>query len=50
MVSTSIVRARIDEKLKNEATKVLSEFGLSVSDVVRMALTRVVKTGAAPLN
>ena len=50
MASTSFVRARIDEKLKNEATKVLAEFGLSVSDVVRMTLTRVAKTGALPLE
>ncbi len=50
MGSTSVVRVRIDERLKNEAAKVLAEFGLSVSDVVRMALARVVKTGAVPLE
>lgn len=50
MASTAFVRARIDETLKDEATAVLAEFGLTVSDVVRMALTRVAKDGAVPLE
>ena len=50
MASTSFVRARIDETLKNEASAVLAELGLSVSDVVRMVLTRVAKEGALPLE
>jgi DNA-damage-inducible protein J len=47
---TAFVRARIDEKLKNEASEVLAEFGLTVSDIVRMTLTRVAKDGAIPLE
>ncbi|HUB85609.1 MAG TPA: type II toxin-antitoxin system RelB/DinJ family antitoxin, partial [Rhizomicrobium sp.] len=39
MASTAFVRARIDEKLRDEASEVLAEFGLTVSDVVRMTLT-----------
>jgi DNA-damage-inducible protein J len=50
MASTGFVRARIDETLKDEATAVLAEFGLTVSDVVRMTLTRVAKDGAVPLE
>jgi DNA-damage-inducible protein J len=50
MGSTAFVRARIDEKLKDEATEVLAEFGLTVSDVVRMTLTRVAKDRAVPLE
>ena len=50
MASTAFVRARIDEKLKAEASEVLAEFGLTVSDVVRMTLTRVAKDGAVPLE
>ena len=50
MASTAFVRARIDETLKNEATAVLEEFGLTVSDVVRMTLTRIAKDGAVPLE
>jgi DNA-damage-inducible protein J len=50
MTSTGFVRARIDEKLKNEASEVLAEFGLTVSDVIRMTLTRVAKDRAVPLE
>jgi DNA-damage-inducible protein J len=50
MATTAFVRARIDEKLKDEASAVLAEFGLTVSDVVRMTLTRVAKDGAVPLE
>src|SRR4051812_22354084 len=50
MGSTAFVRARIDEKLKDEASEVLAEFGLTVSDIVRMTLTRVAKDRAVPLE
>ena len=50
MAATTFVRARIDEKLKNDASLVLAEFGLTVSDIVRMTLTRVAKDGAIPLE
>jgi len=49
-MASAFVRARIDEKLKNEASEVLAEFGLTVSDVVRMTLTRVAKDHAVPLE
>lgn len=50
MPSTAFVRARIDGKLKDEASEVLAEFGLTVSDIVRMTLTRVAKDRAVPLE
>jgi DNA-damage-inducible protein J len=50
MASTAFVRARIDEKLRDEASEVLAEFGLTVSDVVRMTLTRVAKDRSVPLE
>lgn len=50
MASTAFVRARIDEDLKDKATAVLAEFGLTVSDIVRMTLTRVAKDHAVPLE
>jgi DNA-damage-inducible protein J len=50
MASTAFVRAGIDERLKDEATEVLAEFGLTVSGVVRMTLTRVARDGAIPLE
>ena len=49
-MTSAFVRARIDEKLKDEASEVLAEFGLTVSDVVRMTLTRVAKDRAVPLE
>ena len=49
-MATTFVRARIDEKLRDEASEVLAEFGLTVSDIVRMTLTRVAKDQAVPLE
>ena len=50
MASRAFVRARIDERLKDEAAAVLAEMGLTVSDVVRMTLTRVAKDKALPFE
>lgn len=47
---TGFVRARIDDDLKNEATIVLETIGLTVSDAIRMLLTRVAKEKALPLE
>ena len=50
MASNAFVRARIDERLKDEAAAVLAEMGLTVSDLVRMTLTRVAKDKALPFE
>lgn len=50
MTANAFVRARIDEGLKNEAAAVLAEMGLTVSDVVRMTLTRIAKDKALPFD
>lgn len=50
MAATAFVRARIDEKLRDEAAAVLADMGLTVSDVVRITLTRVAKEGALPFD
>ena len=50
MAATAFVRARIDETLKDEAAAVLAELGLTVSDVVRMTLTRIAKDHALPFE
>src|SRR3546814_13577181 len=50
MAATAFVRARIDETLKDEAAAVPAELGLTVSDVVRMTLTRVAKDHALPFE
>lgn len=50
MAATAFVRARIDEALKDEAAAVLADMGLTVSDVVRIVLTRVAKDKALPFE
>ena len=41
MAATSMVHIRLDAHVKTQATTVLTAMGLSVSDAVRMFLTRV---------
>jgi len=48
MVANAFVRARIDQGLKNEAAAVLADMGLTVSDVVRIVLTRIARERALP--
>ena len=50
MTATTFVRARVDEALKNEAAIVLAGMGLTVSDVVRIALTKIAKEKALPFD
>lgn len=50
MTATAFVRARIDEALKNEAARVLSDMGLTVSDVVRISLTKIAKEKKLPFD
>ncbi len=50
MPAIDVVRARIDKRLKKEATAVLSEMGLSVSDAIRLMLVRVVSDKALPFD
>ena len=46
----SYVRARIDSDLKEEANAALKAMGLSMSDFIRLALTRVAKEKAVPFK
>ena len=41
MPTTTMVHVRVDEKVKAQATKALAAMGLSVSDALRVFLTRV---------
>ena len=50
MSTNTIVRARIDEEIKKEATVVLSEIGLTVSDAFRMLLIRIAREKALPFE
>ena len=47
---SKVVRARIDEKIKEEASIVLATMGLTVSDAFRMLLTRVARERALPFE
>ena len=50
MASDTVVRARIDGKVKEKAAKVLAEMGLSVSDAIRLLLIRVAAERALPFE
>jgi DNA-damage-inducible protein J len=50
MASNALVQTRIDAEVKERATAVLEGMGLTVSDAVRILLTRTAKEGALPLE
>lgn len=50
MANSDVVRARIDGHIKEEATNVLAGMGLSVSDAIRMLLTRIATDKAFPFD
>ncbi len=50
MVSNALVSTRIDKKVKADAAIVLEAMGLTVSDAVRMLLTRIAREGALPFE
>lgn len=50
MSSNAVVRARIDEHIKEEATVVLAAMGLTVSDAFRLMLTRVAREKSLPFD
>lgn len=45
---TSMLHVRVDDKLKAQAADALSGVGLTLSDAVRILLTRVVAEGGLP--
>lgn len=47
---SSMLHVRVDDDLKENAAKALDAMGLSVSDAVRLLLTRVVADQAFPLE
>jgi len=50
MAATQLVHARIDGTIKEEAAAVLAAIGLTVSDFVRLGLTRVAREKAMPFE
>lgn len=50
MAARALVQTRIDGAVKEEAANVLAAMGLTVSDAVRLLLTRVAHDGALPFE
>ena len=50
MATNSVVRARIDEHIKEEAEAVLASIGLTVSDAFRMMMVRIAKEKCLPFE
>ena len=50
MTANAVVRARIDEHIKDEASIILASMGLTISDAFRMLLTRVAREKALPFE
>lgn len=50
MSANAVVRARIDEHIKEEASTVLAAMGLTVSDAFRIMLTRIAREKALPFE
>ena len=48
MPDRQLVQARVDKEVKEEAVAVLAAMGLTVSDAVRLLLTRVAREKALP--
>jgi DNA-damage-inducible protein J len=46
--TTTMVHVRVDEKIKAQATETLGAMGLTVSDAVRVFLTRIVADKELP--
>lgn len=50
MAANQLVQTRIDGAIKAEAAAVLAAMGLTVSDAVRLLLTRVAREHALPFD
>ena len=50
MSQNAVVRARIDENIKEEAATVLATMGLTVSDAFRMMMTRIAREKELPFE
>ncbi len=50
MAATALVQTRIDPEIRDKASLVLAQSGLTVSDAVRILLTRTANEGALPMD
>ncbi|HEY2255686.1 MAG TPA: type II toxin-antitoxin system RelB/DinJ family antitoxin [Variovorax sp.] len=48
MAATTMVHVRVDERIKTQASETLAAMGLTVSDAIRVFLTRVVAEQQLP--
>ncbi len=49
-MTNSVIRARINEDVKNQASEVLAGLGLTVSDACRILLTKVAREKQFPFD
>jgi DNA-damage-inducible protein J len=50
MTENAVVRARIDQRIKDEAAAVLGAMGLTVSDAFRLLMVRIAQEKALPFE
>lgn len=50
MTANALIQTRIDPEVKERASAVLEALGLTVSDAVRILLTRTAREGALPFE
>lgn len=50
MAANALVQTRIDPAIKDRAAAVLEDLGITVSDAVRILLTRTANEGAPPFD
>ena len=50
MAATAMVHVRVDEQIKTQAAETLAAMGLSVSDAVRVLLTRIAAEKELPFT
>jgi DNA-damage-inducible protein J len=50
LTMNTVVRARIDEQIKDDATAVLSSIGLTVSDAFRLMMVRIATEKRLPFE
>ena len=50
MPASALVQTRVDPEIKERASEVLGQLGITVSDAVRILLTRTANEGAPPFE
>ena len=49
-MATSVIQVRVDDELRQEATKIFEDLGIDMSTAVRMFLKRTVKERGLPFS